>query len=51
MRNGNVVAFTTIAGLFAFAVTAFVFADFWYCLAFLATLGAVFHLTDPRHDP
>lgn len=44
----NVVAFATIATLFAFAVTAFVFAEFWYCVAFLAALGAVFYLADPR---
>jgi hypothetical protein len=46
--NGNIVAFILIAGLFAFAVTAFVFGDFLYCLAFLITIAAVFYFIDPR---
>lgn len=49
--NPNVVAFVTIAGLFAFAVTAFIFGDFAYCLAFLITLTAVFYFIDPRQIP
>lgn len=46
--NGNVVAFVLIASLFAFAVAAFIFGDFLYCLAFLVTICAVFYFIDPR---
>lgn len=49
--NGSVVAFVLIAVLFAFAVTALVFGDFLYCLAFLITIAAIFYFVDPRQDP
>jgi hypothetical protein len=47
--NGHTVAFVVITGLFAFAVAAFLFGDFFYCLAFLATIAAVFYIIEPDH--
>jgi hypothetical protein len=45
--TSHTVAFALIAALFGFAVIAFAFGDFWYCLAFLATLLGVFYIVEP----